>query len=264
MAFARINDTVLHYRLSGLSDAPILTLANALGTDARIWDDMIDRLADRYRIVSYDKRGHGLSSDPSGDCTIDDHVDDLVGLLNHLGIEKLALAGVSIGGMIAQRFAVRHPDRLIALVLCDTAAKIGDADMWNGRIEAVTKNGLAAIAEMVMARWFSQAYRSSHPAELSGWRTMFERMPAQGYIGTCAALRDADLHGEIGAISTPTLVLVGDQDLSTPPELVRQTADKMPNARFELIAGAGHIPSIEQPVALAATMALFLDEVGHG
>lgn len=264
MAFARINDVVLHYRLQGRTGAPVLALANSLGTDARIWDEVIALLGARYRILSYDKRGHGLSTAPEGDYTLEDHVDDLAGLLDHLGMDRLALAGVSVGGLIGQRFALRYPDRLVALILCDTAPKVGDAAVWNGRIDAVRRDGMASIAEAVMVRWFTETFRRDRADELAGWQTMFERMPVQGYAGTCAALRDADLRDAIGAIAVPTLVVVGDQDLSTPVELVRDAADRIPGARFEVIAASGHIPSIEQPQALAALMTRFLSEVSHG
>lgn len=264
MRFDRINGTLLHYRLAGPVAAPALVLVNSLGTDARIWDAVIALLTDRYRIISYDKRGHGLSDAPAGDYTLDQHVDDLAGLLDHLDIKRLALAGVSVGGMIGQRFALLYPERLTALILCDTAAKVGDAAMWNTRIEAVRDGGLSSIAGAVMLRWFTESFRRDRPDELAGWQAMFERMPVDGYVGTCAALRDADLREAVGAIVVPTLVVVGDQDMSTPPELVRETATKIPSARFEIIAGAGHIPSIEQPQALAALMTHFLSEVGHG
>lgn len=264
MAFARINGALLHYRLDGRVDAPVLALVNSLGTDARIWDGVVALLADRYRLVSYDKRGHGLSDAPDGDYTIDDEVDDLAGLLDHLAIGRLALAGISIGGMIGQAFALRSPQRLQALVLCDTAAKVGDAALWNSRIAAVRQGGMCSISDAVMARWFAEAFRHGQPDDLAGWQTMFERMPAEGYARTCAALRDTDLTDAIEGITTPTLVVAGEQDLSTPPDLVRATARKIPGARFEIIAGAGHIPSIEQPRALATLMTRFLQEVGHG
>lgn len=264
MAFVRINGILLHYRLAGPATAPAIVLVNSLGTDARIWDQVIALMSGRYRILSYDKRGHGLSDAPVGDYAIDDHVDDLAGLLQHVGISQVAVAGVSVGGLIAQGFALRHPDRLAALILCDTAAKIGDAAMWNGRIATVRENGIASIAETIMARWFTEGFRRDHPDELAGWQNMVLGMPVDGYAGTCAALRDADLRGTIAAITTPTLVVVGEQDLATPIELVRDTANMIANSRFEIIDDCGHIPSIEQPHALLSLITQFLEEVGHG
>ncbi|KRA53038.1 3-oxoadipate enol-lactonase [Devosia sp. Root635] len=263
MDFTRINGVLLHYRLAGPDGAPVLALANSLGTDARIWGGVIARLSTHYRVLSYDKRGHGLSDTPPGDYTLDDHVDDLTGLLDHLGIDRLALAGVSVGGLIAQGFALRAPERLAALVLCDTAPKVGDAAGWNARIDTVRKDGLGAIADMVMERWFSPGFQQ-RADELAGWRNLFLRSDAQGYAATCATLRDADLTGQIAAITTPTLVVAGEADRSTPVDLVRTCADAIAGARFEILAGVGHIPSIERPAELAALIHGFLKENAHG
>ncbi len=263
MSFASINGLTLHYREAGHGNAPPLVLVNSLGTDARIWDGLIGPLAERYRVISYDKRGHGLSDAPPAPYALADHVDDLAGLVEHLGLERFALAGVSVGGMIAQAFAAAHPERLRALVLCDTAAKIGTEDFWNARIAAVTRNGIASISGPILERWFSKAFREQRPVELAGWRNLLERTPVQGYAGTCAALRDADLRGETGAIRLRTLVVVGAEDGSTPPELVRETAGMLPNARFEIIAGAAHLPMIEQPEPLIGLMTHYFTEVGY-
>ena len=264
MNFARINGVLLHYRLSGPAGAPVVALANSLGTDARIWDGVIEHLFDRYRVLSYDKRGHGLSDTPPGDYGLGDHVDDLLGLLDHLAIDRLALAGVSVGGLIAQGLALRSPERLVALVLCDTAPKVGDAAGWNARIDTVRSQGLSAIADPVMDRWFSPGFQQQRQDELAGWRNLFLRSDPVGYAATCATLRDSDLTAQIGSIAVPTLVVAGEADRSTPVELVRACAEAIPGARFEILPGAGHIPSIEQPAVLAALMMDFLTEVGHG
>jgi 3-oxoadipate enol-lactonase len=263
MSFASINGLTLHYREAGPGTAPPVVLVNSLGTDARIWDGLIGPLAERYRVISYDKRGHGLSDAPPAPYALADHVSDLGGLVEHLGLERFALAGVSVGGMIAQAFAAAHPERLRALVLCDTAAKIGTEDFWNARIAAVTRNGIASISGPILERWFSKTFREERPVELAGWRNLLERTPVQGYAGTCAALRDADLRGEIGGIRLKTLVVVGAEDGSTPPDLVRETAGMLPNARFEIIAGAAHLPMIEQSEALIGLMTHYFTEVGY-
>jgi 3-oxoadipate enol-lactonase len=174
------------------------------------------------------------------------------------------VAGVSVGGLIAQGFALSHPERLTALVLCDTAPKLGEPQMWNDRIAAIRARGMGAIADAVMERWFSAGFRQNRPVDLAGWRNLFLRTDVGGYCGTCATLRDSDLTAEIGGIGRPTLVLVGDEDGSTPVPLVRACAEGIPGARFEVIPRAGHIPSIEQPAAIAALLTEFFEEAGHG
>lgn len=264
MFFADIGGVVLHYRVSGPAGAPVVALANSLGTDGRIWDGVIARLAETYRVLSYDKRGHGLSDAPAGDYSLEQHVDDLAGLLEHLGVEQLALGGVSVGGLIAQGFALKHPGRLKALVLCNTAPKVGDAAFWNARLEKVLTEGLGSIADGIMERWFSPGFRQRETVALAGWRNMFLRADPKGYAATCATLRDADLRRDIGRIDVPTLVVAGEDDLATPPELVRSCAQAIAGARFVSLPGVGHIPSIEQPAALATLMADFFKEAGHG
>lgn len=264
MTFARINGVLLHHRLSGAAGAPELVFVNSLGTDFRIWDRVTERLDAHYRILCYDKRGHGLSDAPPGDYALADHLDDLGGLLDHVGFGRVGLVGVSIGGLIGQGYALRAPERLTGLVLCDTAPRFGDADLWNARIEAVLGQGPVAIADAVMERWFSDAFRRDRADDLAGWRNLFVRTDAAGYAATCATLRDTDLTACIGSITTPTLVVAGSEDRSTPVGMVRDCADAIPRARFEVLTGAGHIPSIEQPDALAALIDGFLKEVGRG
>ena len=262
MAFARVNGVVLHHEVRGRADGPALVFSNSLGTDFRIWDEVAATLADRYRIILYDKRGHGLSEATPAPYRLTDHVDDLVALLDHLGIDKAALVGLSVGGMIAQGLAALRPDRVAALVLCDTAHRIGTAEMWNARIDTVTSNGIASMADAIMERWFTPAYRQPGNADFVGYTNMLVRTTADGYAGTCAAIRDADLTESTRALRLPVLCVVGDQDGSTPPDLVRSTADLIAGARFEMIEGAGHIPCVEQPKATAALIGQFLNQAG--
>jgi 3-oxoadipate enol-lactonase len=247
MTFTRANGIVLHHQVLGPADAPALVFANSLGCDLRIWQQVVPSFTDRYHVVLYDKRGHGLSDVPPAPYTIDDHANDLLALLDSLKIEAAAIVGLSVGGMIAQRIAVKAPARTRALVLCDTAARIGTAESWADRVAAVEASGLESIADGVMQRWFTPTFRQIRPDEWTGWRNMLVRCPAHGYVGTCAAISDADLTADAAQITVPTLCIVGDQDGSTPPDLVRQTADLIPGARFEIIPEAGHIPCIEQP-----------------
>lgn len=264
MAFARVNGVLLHYRLIGPAGAPILGLVNSVGTDLRIWDEVVAQLGSRYRLLCYDKRGHGLSETPEGGYAIEDQVGDLIALLDHLQIVRLALCGISIGGLIAQAFALAAPQRLAGLVLCDTAAKIGEPELWQNRIDTVRAEGMAPVADAVMERWFSTGFRREQPEALAGWRNLFVRTDPEGYAGGCATLRDTDLRARIGTIVLPTLVVAGEDDIATPVELVRDFARALPNARFEVLRRTGHIPAIEQPAALADLITGYLEELGNG
>ena len=262
MAFARVNGVVLHHEVRGRPDGPPLVFSNSLGTDFRIWNDVAAALGDRYRIVLYDKRGHGLSEATPAPYRLTDHVDDLAALLDHLGIGKAVIVGLSVGGLIAQGLAATRPECVAALVLCDTAHKIGTPEMWNARIDTVTTKGIGSMADAIMERWFTPDYRRPENADFAGYTNMLVRTTVDGYAGTCAAIRDADLTESTRALKVPVLCIVGDQDGSTPPDLVRSTADLIDGARFEIVAGAGHIPCVEQPAATTALIAGFLDQTG--
>ncbi|EIM29774.1 3-oxoadipate enol-lactonase [Microvirga lotononidis] len=262
MAFTRVNRIVLHHQVLGRADGPTLVFINSLGSDFRIWQEVVPDFADRFRVVLYDKRGHGLSDAPAAPYTIDDHTDDLIALLDHLKIDKAAFVGLSVGGMIAQRLAVRSPKRVQALALCCTAAKIGTPDLWAERIAGVENSGIEPLADNVLQRWFTPLFRETHPDEVAGWRNMLVRTPAHGYAGTCAAIRDADLRSDAGRIGVPTLCVAGDQDGSTPADVVKGTADLIPGAGFALIEGAGHIPCVEKPSVLSALINRHLQEAG--
>lgn len=258
MLFARVNGIVLHYALTGDAGLPVVVFSNSLGTDFRIWDDVAARLAGRYRLLRYDKRGHGLSEATPAPYGLVDHVEDLTALLGHLSIERAAVVGLSVGGLIAQGLAARHPELVAALVLSNTAHKIGTEQSWNTRIETVRRDGMGAIVDTVMKLWFSPAFRSDDNAAFAGCRTMLLRSPVEGYVGTCAAVRDADLTESTRALKPPTLCLAGGHDGSTPPDLVRSMADLIKGSEFRVIADAGHIPCVEQPAAVADLIGHFL------
>lgn len=258
MAFARVNGVVIHHEMRGRADAPAVAFSNSLGTDFRIWDAVVPYLEDDFRILLYDKRGHGLSEATPAPYAMTDHVDDLAALLAHLGIVRTAVVGLSVGGMIAQGLAATRPELVSRLVLCDTAHKIGTEQSWNARIETVTKAGIGSIADAVMKVWFTPQFRRPENAAFEGYRAMLARQAVEGYAGTCAALRDCDLTESSRALRLPVLCLVGDQDGSTPPDLVRSTAELIGGARLEVVRDAGHIPCVEQPEATARLIASFL------
>ncbi|QPH53055.1 3-oxoadipate enol-lactonase [Pontivivens ytuae] len=252
LTFAAANGTTLHYRDEG-EGAPIVFI-NSLGTDFRIWDDVAAALPGRH--LRHDKRGHGLSAGVP--VSMDDHVADVAALMEGQGTGPAVICGLSVGGMIAQGLAATRPDLVRALILCDTGHLIGTRELWDDRIAAVTEHGIEAIADGILARWFSPTFRETRTIELAGWRQMLTRTPQVGYLATSAAIRDSDFSESTRALRVPTLCVVGEHDGSTPPDLVRELAGLIPGARFEVIAGAGHLPCIEQPAALAALIADFL------
>lgn len=263
MPFARVNNVVLHHELTGQRDKLALVLSNSLGTDFRIWDSVVERLKDRFFVLRYDKRGHGLSEETPAPYALTDHVDDLAALMDHLKIARAAVVGLSVGGMIAQGLAARRPDLVASLVLSNTAHKIGTEARWNERIETVRRDGIRSIADGVMKLWFTEGYRAHGNAEFFGYKAMLERSPVEGYIGTCAALRDADLTESTRALRIPVLCIAGDRDGSTPRDLVRSMAELIHGAEFRVIENAGHIPNVERPDAVAALIETFLKQARH-
>lgn len=264
MQFVQVNGVSLHHQIiGGPGNKPVIVFINSLGTDFRIWRDVIVRLAGSYPLLTYDKRGHGLSDVGEAPYSIEDHVDDLIGLLEHLKVSDAVVCGLSVGGLIAQGLYARRPDLVKALILCDTAHKIGTADMWAARIAAIEQSGLDGIVDGVMERWFTPTFRESDPS-FPGYRNMMLRQTVEGYIGTCAAIRDSDYTAAAGEIAVPTLCVVGDQDGATPPELVLSLAKLIPRARYEVIKDAGHIPCVEQPDMLTTIIEAFLAPVISG
>ncbi len=259
LQFVHVNEITMHYQEIGAPDGrPTLVFVNSLGTDFRIWRDVVVRLAGEARIITYDKRGHGLSGIGNAPYAMSDHIADLAGLLDHLQIQNAVICGVSVGGMIALGLADSRPDLVSKLVLCDTAHKIGTPDFWNERIARIEAEGIGGMAASILERWFTPSFRAPDNADFAGYRHMLERQPLAGYTGTCAALRDADLTAAALKLAVPALCLVGDQDGSTPPDLVKSMADLIPGSKFEIINDAGHLPSIEQPEILAGLVKQFL------
>jgi 3-oxoadipate enol-lactonase len=264
MSFLDIDKCVHHYTVDGSADKPALVFSNSLGSDLRIWDPMVPYLAGDFRLIRYDTRGHGLSEAPPRPYSASDLAGDVVGLLDALQVEQAVICGLSVGGVIAQQLAIEHPDRVRALVLCDTGARIGTVSSWEERIATVRTNGLTVLATPSMERWFSEDFRRRHSAEVRGYANMVVRTAVDGYVGTCCALRDADLTEAAASIDKPTLVLCGDQDIATPPDMARELAKIIPRARLALISGAAHISCVEQPAMMAKQITQFLREVQIG
>ena len=261
MQIADLGDVQLHYRIDGNPDGRPVVFANSLGTDLRLWDKVLPLLPPDLCYIRYDKRGHGLSSLPPAPYTMGALVRDVERLLDHLDVKDAMFVGLSIGGMIAQGLAVKRLDLVRAMVLSNTGAKIGTADMWADRIAAVEAGGIESLADAVMERWFSKAFRQT--PELALWRTMLVRQPDAGYAGCSVAISGTDFYTPTSGLRLPTLGIAGDEDGSTPPDLVRETVGLVPGSRFELIRKAGHLPCVERPDTYAALLTTFFREVGH-
>ncbi|MEC9197040.1 MAG: 3-oxoadipate enol-lactonase [Pseudomonadota bacterium] len=254
-----VDQVVLHVQDQGPKDGRVVMFANSLGTDLRVWDQLIPLLPQDLRIVRFDKPGHGLSDCPEAPYTMEQLVDFAEGVAKALDLTEITFVGLSIGGMIGQGLAAKRPDLLKALVLMDTAAKIGNFDMWNTRVNAVAKDGIESLADGILERWFAASFRTGKPEELAMWRNMLSRTPAEGYIGCCQAIAGTDLTDATSGLTLPVLAMSGDQDGSTPPELVQATA-KLCGAEFHIIDGAGHLPCIEQPEVVAELIIDFLEK----
>ena len=263
MSFILANKITLHYAWDGPKSRIPLVFVNSLGTNLHMWDALIPYMSPQTPLLRYDTRGHGLSDAPSAPYTIRDHSGDLSALLDELGVETCIVVGLSVGGLVAIDFALQHPQRLCALVLCDTAPRIGTRESWSERMSFVQEQGLPNIAEMIVQRWFTSDFAGRQPANFRGYVNMLARTPPEGYLGTCAALRDTDLSDVVNRIALPCLVLCGAQDVATSPEMVRAVAEVLPDARFELIEAAAHLPCVEQPQAVAAAIERFLEEKVH-
>ncbi len=262
MKVARINGHLLHYADDGDPSGLPVVFAHALGTDLRVWNAALPHLPAGLRLIRYDLRGHGLSDAPQGDYYMGDLVGDAAGLIAHLGLDGVVFVGLSIGGVVGQGLAAERPDLVRALVLANTAAKIGTEAAWHERIAAVRAGGVEALADAVLARWFSRGFRSERADEVAAWRHLLTRTPVDGYVGCCAAMADTDLRDSTATLRLPALAIAGSEDGSTPPDLVRETAESIDGARFALIHGAGHIPCVEAPEAFAGLITGFLRDAG--
>lgn len=262
MQFVRIRDTVINHRVHGLgSKKPVILFINSLGTDFRIWDQVVAELASDFTLVLFDKRGHGLSDLGKPPYSIDDFADDAIGLLDHYGLSDVVLCGLSVGGLISLSIFYKRPDLVRGIFFADTAHKIGTPEFWETRIRAVLDNGIGSILEPIMSRWFTAPYRQPENADYQGYCTMLVRQSAEGYAGTCAAIRDANFTETARRINVPTLCVVGAEDGSTPPDLVRSLAELIPNSQFEIIPKAAHLPCIEAPAEFLRLLRRFLSTV---
>lgn len=240
----------VHHVVTGPADGPALVLSNSLGSTLEMWDRQAPVLAERFRLIRYDARGHGRSPVPPGPYSIDDVGQDLVALLDRLGIERAHVAGVSLGGMTAMWMGIHAPERIDRLVLCCTSAKLGPPEGWAERAATVRAHGTGAVAPPGVARWLTEPYRAAHPEVAAELQTMIAATPAEGYASACAIIERMDLEPRLGEIRAPTLVIAAAQDPSTPPEHGERIAAAIPAARYELVQDAAHLAVIERPEAV--------------
>jgi len=255
-------DIKINYADQGPSDGPPVVFSNSLGTDLRLWDQVIALLPPELRLIRYDSRGHGLTSCPVGNYFMGDLVGDAARLLDFLSVKDCVFVGLSVGGIVAQGLAAERMDLVRAMVISNTAAKIGTPDIWADRIAAARAGGIEVLADATLDRWFSKSYRESNPA-LAAWRHMLVRTPLDGYLGCSAAIAETDLHDSTARLRLPTLAIAGSEDGSTPPDLIRETAALIPGSSFHLIRGAGHLPCVEKPQEYAQVLTAFLEQTGH-
>ncbi len=257
MPFADVASLRVHYRLDGPSGGPLLVLAHSLGMDLSMWDAQASALSERFRVLRYDARGHGQTAVTPAPYAIPALAQDALRLLDALRLERAHFCGLSMGGLVGMWLGAHAPQRIDRLVLCSTAARIGTLERWNQRIEAVRRGGLASVAAGAVERWFSAAFRERSPDLVARTRALFERTPAEGYLGWCAAIRDADLRADLSAIEARTLVLTGHTDPATPPAEGRQLADAIPAARY-LELEAAHLSNLEASDAFTTAISGFL------
>ena len=256
MPFVRAGDITVHYLLEGPETAPVVMLSNSLGTSLSIWDQQAAALRGKYRVLRYDTRGHGLTDAPDAGpagYTMDLLADDAAALIRALGLKRVHLCGLSIGGMLGQKLAAKSPELLASLILVDTAATMVAA-VWDERIAAVRDKGVEVTADATMERWFTKPFRERQPATVAGIRNMYERTPIAGYLGCATAIRNMDLRPDDAKIVCPTLIIVGEQDPATTVTEARKLNATIKGSKLTIIPEAAHIVVLEQ--AAAVTRAL--------
>ena len=246
------------HRIDGPDDAPPLLLSNSLGSTSDMWDPQIPALAERFRVIRYEHRGHDGAAVPDGPYSLDDIGGDVVGLLDRLGIERAHFAGLSLGGMTGMWLAVNAPDRVDRLALLCTSAMLAAEHDWPLRARTVREHGTGAVAEAVVERWFTPEFAAAHPDLIARMRAMVADTPPEGYAGCCDAISAMDLEEDIGAVQSPTLVIAGRRDPATPPAHAERIAERIPGARLELV-DAAHLANYERPDEVTALMLSHLE-----
>jgi 3-oxoadipate enol-lactonase len=263
---ARANPRIHHVvqesrRRDEAHPARTVVLSHALGCDLSMWDALADRLAQGWRVVRFDHRGHGASQATAGPCTMADLTDDALRVLDAVGTEPVVWIGLSMGGMVGQELAIRHPGRVSGLVIANSTSHYPPAAvaMWKQRIEAVQHGGTSAIADAVMGRYFHAAFRDAEPATVAAFRARLVATDPAGYVACCHAIAGVDTTARLPQVQVPALVIAGALDEGTPVAMAETLAAVLPRAQLTVLRDASHLSVIEQPAAFAAAVESFLD-----
>jgi len=259
MPIAQVNGCRINYELAGPANAPPLVLSNSLGSNFAMWDAQMPAFAKTYRVLRYDTRGHGHSEVTPGPYTFEQLARDVLALADSLNIDKFHFCGLSMGGVTGLWLALHEPTRLHKLVLCSTGAKLGTADAWNNRIEAVRRNGTRSIAAATMERWFTISFRDREPQTVERIQKTLANTNNKGYIACCEALRDTDYRDQVASISAPTLVISATHDPAAPPTDGKFLAKEIKGARYVEL-DAAHLSNIEQSEKFTQEVSDFLRE----
>lgn len=261
MPLIHLDDIRLNSDMTGPDNGPPLVLIHALGANLTLWDDLIPLLPPGLRILRMDLRGHGGSDVPAPPYAMGALIRDVDRLMDHFALRDAVVLGVSLGGLIAQGLAIKRLDLVRALILSNTAARIGTSDLWSRRIAGVRATGLAAYAPGAMERMFGRNWRET-PAMPRIRQILLDTDP-DGWAGCAAAIAGTDFYTPTASLTLPTLAIAGAHDGTTPPDLVRETADLIRGSRFALMRKSGHLPMVDAPDAFAALVAEFLDAIAH-
>jgi 3-oxoadipate enol-lactonase len=253
--------TAVSWTEDGPADAPVVLLSNSLGATRGMWDAQVPALAERYRVVSYDTRGHGESPSPDGAWSLDDLVDDVVALLDEVGAERAHVVGLSLGGMTAMRLAAREPARVHRLAVLCTSASVDPAP-YRERAAAARRDGTASIAPTVVSRWVTPDFAAAHPHEVARLEAMVAGADDEGYARCCEVLAALDLREDLARITAPTLVVSGAEDPALPPEHQRAIAAGIAGAELVSFSPAAHLANVEQPLQVTGALLAHLDAAG--
>jgi 3-oxoadipate enol-lactonase len=249
----------LHFEVDGPPGAPPILLLHTIGATSEMWNRQVPGLKAAFRVIRYDARGHGNSSVPPGEYTIDDLGRDALAVLDAAGVHRAHVGGMSIGGVTAIWLGIHAPDRVASLVLANTSARMGTPEVWTDRIEVVRAGGMAAMADRAIPFWFTPEFRRRDPDSVHGFRALLQDCPPEGYIACCAALRDADLRDRLPEIRCPVLAIGGTTDPVTPPVEAERLRDHIPNATLTML-DAAHLSNIEQTERFTTAVMQFIGQ----